>query len=158
MGEKTVRYEIRDRVEEIIKKKKIDRTRFYEYSKTDYQKVITNFYYAYADYQKYPKVSMDHMWLHVRENLKQQRIALISERDYGYEKMVRSIKEQMHYNWEHKLFLILEGWVYEGYIDEMLDILAELDILDVSEFYIVTPKYDKVALYTDDGECVCVWE
>ena len=98
------------------------------------------------------------MWLHFRENLKQQRIALISERDYGYEKMVRSIKEQMHYNWEHKLFLILEGWVYEGYIDEMLDILAELDILDVSEFYIVTPKYDKVALYTDDGECVCVLE
>ena len=69
--------------------------------------------------------------------------------------MVRSIKKQMHYDWKKKLFLILESWVYEGYIDEMIDILTELD-MGVSEFYIVTPQYDKVALYTDDGECVCL--
>ena len=41
MKDKPVKYWIRTEIEEIIKEKSIDRKRFYEYSKTSYQKIIT---------------------------------------------------------------------------------------------------------------------
>ncbi|MCM1256715.1 MAG: hypothetical protein NC307_02560 [Roseburia sp.] len=46
---------IRMEIEEVVKEKLIDRKSFYEYSKTQYQKVIHEFYYAFVDYGKYPR-------------------------------------------------------------------------------------------------------
>ena len=51
----------------------------------------------------------------------------------------------------------LNGWVYEGYIDTITDVLNEVDGL-LEDFYIVTPQFDKLAAYTDDGQCLCIYE
>ncbi len=44
MKDKPVNYWIRAKIEEIIKEKSVDRERFYEYSKTGYQKIIMGMY------------------------------------------------------------------------------------------------------------------
>ena len=66
---KPVRYWIRDEIEEIIKEENIDRNRFYEFSKFDYTNIIKRFYYAFANYEQYPKIELSYCWLHFRENL-----------------------------------------------------------------------------------------
>ena len=71
MKDKPVKYWIRDEIEEIIKEKSIDRKRFCEYSKTNYQKIINRFYYTFVDYKKYPKVELSYCWLHFRQELKE---------------------------------------------------------------------------------------
>ena len=50
LKDKPVKYWIRAEID--------DRKRFYEYSKTNYQKIINRFYYAFIDYKKYPKVEL----------------------------------------------------------------------------------------------------
>ena len=155
LKDKPVKYWIRAEIEEIIKEKSVDRERFYEYSKTNYQKIINRFYYAFIDYKKYPKVELSYCWLHFRQELKE--IACVSE-TIGWEGMLAKIKERLSYDWNKKVYLILsDGWVYEGYIDTMTDVLNEVDGL-LEDFYIVTPQFDKFAAYTDDGQCLCIYE
>ena len=71
LKDKPVKYWIRAEIEEIIKEKSIDRKRFCEYSKTNYQKIINRFYYTFVDYKKYPKVELSYCWLHFRQELKE---------------------------------------------------------------------------------------
>lgn len=153
--DKPVKYRIRIEIEEIIKEKSIDRKRIYEYSKMEYQKVINGFYYAFADYEKYPRVELSYCWLHFREEL--NKIDLVSE-DIGWKCMLAKIKELLSYDWNNKIYLILsQGWVYEGYIDNIIAVLNEVDGL-LEDFYIVTPQFDKFAAYCDDGGCVVFYE
>ena len=155
LKDKSVKYWIRAEIEEIIKEKSVDRKRFYEYSKTNYQKIINGFYYAFVDYKKYPKVELSYCWLHFRQELKE--IDCVSE-TIGWECMLAKIKERLSYDWNKKVYLILsDGWVYEGYIDTITDVLNEVDGL-LEDFYIVTPQFDKFAAYTDDSQCLCIYE
>lgn len=104
LKDKPVKYWIRAEIEEIIKEKSIDRKRFYEYSKTNYQKIINRFYYTFADYKKYPKVELSYCWLHFRQELKE--IDCVSE-TIGWEGMLAKIKERLSYDWNKKVYLIL---------------------------------------------------
>ena len=104
LKDKPVKYWIRAEIEEIIKEKSIDRKRFYEYSKTNYQKIINRFYYAFVDYKKYPKVELSYCWLHFRQELKE--IDCVSE-TIGWEGMLAKIKERLSYDWNKKVYLIL---------------------------------------------------
>ena len=104
LKDKPVKYWIRAEIEEIIKEKSIDRKRFYEYSKTNYQKIINGFYYAFVDYKKYPKVELSYCWLHFRQELKE--IDCVSE-TIGWEGMLAKIKERLSYDWNKKVYLIL---------------------------------------------------
>ena len=114
LKDKPLRYWIRIEIEEIVKKKSIDRTHFYEYSKTGYSKVINRFYYAFADYEKYPKVHLEYCWMHLRKDLK---ILYSVLEGIGWKQMLSKIKEFVPGTGKKKVFLILsEGWVYEGYI------------------------------------------
>lgn len=152
---KPVKYWIRTEIEEIIKEKSIDRNSFYEYSKTKYQKVINKFYYTFVDYEKYQKINLSYCWLHFREEL--NKIDLISD-NIGWKCMLAKIKKLLSYDWNKKIYLILsEGWVYEGYIDSIIDVLNEVDGL-LEDFYIVTPQFDKFAAYCDDGGCLVFYE
>ena len=92
LKDKSVKYWIRAEIEEIIKEKSVDRKRFYEYSKTNYQKIINGFYYAFVDYKKYPKVELSYCWLHFRQELKE--IDCVSE-TIGWECMLAKIKERL---------------------------------------------------------------
>lgn len=64
-----VRYWSRDEIEQIVKNRHIDRTRFYEYSKTDYERVIKKFYYSFCEYEKDTDIILDYCWIRFRENL-----------------------------------------------------------------------------------------
>ena len=77
----------------------------------------------------------------------------------GWKCMLAKIKEGLSYDWNKKIFLIVsDGWVYEGYIDSVIDVLNEVDEL-LEEFYIVTPQFDKhTAAYCDDGRCLVFYE
>lgn len=155
LRKKPVKYWIRSEIEEIVKEKSVDRNLFYEYSKIGYQKIINRFYYAFIDYHKYPKVELSYCWLHLREELKQ--IELVSEY-IGWECMLATIKEHLSYDWNKKIYLIVsQGWVYEGYIDSIIAVLNETDGL-LEDFYIVTPQFDKCAVYCDDGRCLGFYE
>ena len=104
LKDKPVKYWIRAEIEEIIKEKSVDRERFYEYSKTNYQKIINRFYYAFVDYKKYSKVELSYCWLHFRQELKE--IDCVSE-TIGWEGMLAKIKERLSYDWNKKVYLIL---------------------------------------------------
>ncbi len=104
---------------------------------------------------EYPKVELSYCWLHFRQELKE--IDCVSE-TIGWEGMPAKIKERLSYDWNRKVYLILsDGWVYEGCIDTITDVLNEVDGL-LEDFYIVTPQFDKFAAYTDDGQCLCIYE
>ncbi len=155
LKDKPARYWIRTEIEEIVKEKSIDRKRFYEYPKTKYQKVINRFYYAFVDSKKHPGVELSYCWLHFREEL--NKIDCVHEA-VGWKCMLEKIKERLPYDWNKKLYLILsDGWVYEGYIDSIIDVLGEVDGL-LDDFYIVTPQFDKFAAYCDDGGCLVFYE
>lgn len=152
---KPAKYWIRVEIEEIIKEKQIDRKLFYEYPKTKYQKIINRFYYAFADYKKYPETRLSYCWLHFRQEL--EETDCFSEAS-GWECMLSKIKERLSYNWNKKIYLILSGgWVYEGYIDNIIDVLNETDGL-LEYFYIVTPQFDKFVVYSDDGGCLTFYK
>lgn len=150
---KPFKYWIRDEIEEIIKEKNIDRSRFYEYSKFNYYEVIKGFYYAFVDYERYPEVSLSYCWLHFREELKKSES--LSELNYEWPLLLKKIKTWILNSSDKKFYLILsQGWVYEGYIDEIISVLNEIDGL-LEDFFIVSPKYDWFIFYCDDGGCMC---
>ena len=152
---RTPRYESRKSIEEAVKALGIDRSRFYEYSKTGYQKVINEFYYAFTDHEKHPKVNLDYCWLHFRKDLK--TIDIISE-NVGRGNMLGTIMEKRFFDSGEKLFLILDdGWVYEGYPDEMIRVLCDADI-PANDFYIVSERFDRFVSYCEDGECLVFTE
>lgn len=152
---KPTRYWSRIEIEEIIKEKNIDRNRFYEYSKNKYQQVINRFYYAFADHEDSRQVDLSYVWLHFRKGLHK----IYSEYACSdWEASLSEIKKRMTCNWNRKLFLIVsDGWVYEGYIHEILSVLAETDGL-IQDFYIVTPEFDQFAMYCDDGDSISIFE
>ena len=52
--------------------------------------------------------------------------------------------------------ILSQGWVYEGYIKEILDVLGETDGL-LEDFYIVSPEFDWMIAYCDDGESAALY-
>lgn len=153
-GRKPERYEIRDEIERIVKEKGIDRKRFYEYSKTEYQKVIRQFQFAFIEKSKIRDLDLNYCWVNFSDDL---ITSMPVSENIGRRQMLDEIKKMMEYDWNHKLYLIMaEGWVYEGYIDEMIEVLEELDGMFVNDFYIVTPKFDQFACYCEDGESLTV--
>lgn len=59
LKDKPVKYWIRAEIEEIIKEKSIDRKRFFECSKTKYQKIINEFYIVTPQFDKFVAYSDD---------------------------------------------------------------------------------------------------
>ena len=152
---KPVRYWIRDEIEEIIKEENIDRKRFYEASKNNYQSIINKFYYSFIDYEDKRKpdfTELSYLWLSFRKDLEKSPLIRWGK---DYNKYIGSIAalipdgylNNMHY------LILSHGWVYEGYITEIIAVLKETDGW-LDDFYVVSKKYDYVIVHTDDGECM----
>ena len=160
LKKKPARYWSRIEIEEIVKEKNIDRNRFYEYSKNKYQQVINRFYYSFvehknANHKECSQVRLSYLWLNFRNELNKIYHEYASS---DWDTSLFKIKEILEYEWNKKIFLILsDGWVYEGYIEEILSVLAETDGL-IEDFYIVTPEYDKFAMYCSDGDSISIFE
>lgn len=157
MNNKPERYQSRDEIEEAVKCLGIDRTGFHEYSKTDYQKVINHFYFAFVDHEAKKNIDLKYCWLNFRTELKQTAI-FFEGSGLNFADMIRGVKDNMKYDWNKKLFLILDdGWVYEGYIDEMISVMTETGGM-TGDFYIVSPQYDRFAAYCEDGDSMAYYE
>jgi len=151
---KPLKYWIRDEIEEIIKEENIDRKRFGEYSKFKYEDAIKRFYYTYMDYEKYPKIELSYCWLHFRDSLQKGNNICV---DGDWKQFLHRVGEVIEGKEDTKLYMILsQGWVYEGYLKEILDVLGETDGL-LEDFYIVSQDFDWMIAYCDDGECAALY-
>ncbi|MBR3825096.1 MAG: hypothetical protein IKJ39_07840 [Lachnospiraceae bacterium] len=151
---KPFRYWIRDEIEEIVKEENIDRKRFGECSKLKYEDVIKRFYYTYMDYEKYPKIELSYCWLHFRDSIKKTNNIYVNG---GWEHFLHQIRVLIEEKEDAKLYMILsQGWVYEGYIKEILDVLGETDGL-LEDFYLVSRDFDWMIAYCDDGESAALY-
>lgn len=139
---KKVRF-YRDEIEKIIKEENIDRNRFAEFSKFQYDSIIKKFYYAFSDYSHFAstQVTLTHKRLHIRNSIECSFIAGIYSAG-NWTEYLKAIKAAVPLNPDEKLFLILsEGWVYEGYIDEIFKVLNKTDVWN-EDFFIISKKYD----------------
>lgn len=151
---KPLKYWIRDEIEEIIKEEHIDRKRFGEYSKFKYEEVIKRFYYTYMNYEKYPKIELTNCWLHFRDALRKGDNIYVGG---DWKHFLYQVEELIEEKEKTKLYMILsQGWVYEGFIKEILDVLGETDGL-LEDFYIVSPEFDWMIAYCDDGESAALY-
>lgn len=146
---------MRLQIENIIKSCGIDRTRFHEYSKTGYPQVIARFLYTFTDFQKDARtdpVCLEYCFLRFRKEWEKLVIP------YDWVDMIGRTREYVSGKTDGKVFLILShGWVYEGFIDEIMQVLGETDN-HLSDFYIMSPKYDWLAAYCDDGDAMVLYE
>lgn len=138
---KSMRFWIRDEIEEIIKQGNIDRKKFHEFSKLRYQDIINKFYYSFCDHKNFftDRIILSYHDLHFRKNLHSHIIAGFFQcadwLDY-LEKIRAEIVT------DGKLYLILsEKWVYEGCLNEIITVLSETDGW-LQDFYIVSSKFD----------------
>lgn len=119
-----LKYRIRDEIEKIMKAEKIDRNRFYEYSKFAYKNIIKN--------------------LNVLKRF--------SVGNYEWKDFLQKLHSSMPITKNNKFCLILsQGWVYKGYADEIFSVLNEADGL-LEDFYIVARNFDWCISYCGDGE------
>ena len=65
--------------------------------------------------------------------------------------MLASMKASVLTYCDTKCFLLLDdGWLYEGYIDEIIEVLREIDGF-IDAFYIFTNRYDVLFSYSGDS-------
>lgn len=151
---KPLKYWIRDEIEEIIKEENIDRKRFGEYSKFKYEDVIKQFYYTYMNYERYPKIELSYCWLHFRDSIQKEDNIYV---DGDWKQFLHRVGELLEEKEDTNLYMILsQGWVYEGYIKEILDVLGETNSL-LEDFYIVSPVFDWMIAYCEDGESAALY-
>ena len=159
------RYPIRNEISQIVADKNIPKERFDEFSKTAYKNVYGKFFYTFAEHSnlygrdaEYFRINSvnecEFFWKQLRDDLEKKNIAVWNSDWLAY---CREIKNAIPEADDKKLFLILrEGWVYEGYADEIIDVLAETSIL-LNDFYIVPKKFDWFIGHSDDGECAYIY-
>ncbi len=133
---------VRDEIEEIIKEKNIDRTRFHEFSKFRYQDIIRKFYYNFADYKNFTpsRIHLDFTYMHLRDNLEIHYIDCFFRTDNWVEYM-ETVRAEISHITEKMYLIVAEGWVYEGYVNEIFDVLIETDC-GITDCYIVSSKFD----------------
>lgn len=145
---------VRDEIEHIIKEKNIDRSQFCEFIKLKYEEILEKFYFTFCDRKNFTPsiISFERGGLHFRNNLESVCIAgvLQSENWLDY---LNTIKGEIL---DSKLFLILFGWVYEGYTEEIINVLCEAEEW-ADFFYILSPKFDWFIVHDYIEECAVLY-
>lgn len=142
-GEKKTASFLRSEIEKIIKEEKVDRSRFCEFSKFQYENILKKFYYAFSDYTHFTPatLSLNRKRLHIRGNLKSFSLTGVYAAK-SWTEYLKILKSALPLKKNEKLFLILStGWVYEGYANEIVQVLSKVDIW-IQDFFIVSPKFD----------------
>lgn len=152
---KPLEYWIRDEIEEIIKSENINRNNFFEVPKNKYESIIHKFYYAFCDYTQYPKIHLEYVWLHLRNNLRALQEVYYRKDWIDYLQAIRHLIPQN--NQDESYYLILnQGWVYEVKINELISVLSETDGL-LEDFYIISKKFCWFICGCDDGGCMTLF-
>lgn len=115
----------RDEIEEIIKEENIDRNRFAEFSKFQYDNIIKKFYYAFSDYSHFTSdtVPLTCKRLHIRNSIDCFLIVGI----------------YLTGNWTEYLNTIKSAMSL--YADEIFKVLSKTDVWS-EDFFIVSKKFD----------------
>ncbi len=146
---------VRDEIERIVKEKSIDQSRFCEFSKLKYEEILKKFYFTFCDQKNFTPsvISFERGQLHFRGDLKGSCIAgVLKSKDWlDY---LNTIKGEICD--DGKLFLILFGWVYEGYADDILDVLSGAEEW-ANCFYIVSSKFDWFIVHDYIEECAVIY-
>lgn len=149
---------VRDEIEEIIKEKNIDRTRFHEFSKFRYQDIIRKFYYNFADYKNFTpsRIHLDFTYMHLRDNLETNCIDCFF-RTYDWIEYMETVRAEISHITEKMYLIVAQGWVYEGYVNEIFDVLIETD-WGVTDCYIVSSKFDWFIAISDIEDNVMMYK
>lgn len=157
---KPERYRVRDEIEEMIKEENIDRSKFHEVSKFSYESILRKFYYTFFEYDKNvrysepEKIDLSYAWLRFRKDLKHSDTIILHYNDTDMDSVKKLVP---NYSDDKICFGIVEdGWVYEGEISEMLTAFSE--IYFITDFYIISKKFDWVVVNCEDGESICRME
>ena len=157
--EQRSRYMVRTEAEQSIKDLNIDRANFREVSKTEWERIIKQFYYTFIDHEHNPKIQLGYVWLKFREGLH-----YAGRIQYGFditdwEEFVGKIDELIpKKNRPAEYYYINDsGWVYEGKLSEIIRVLGDCSGL-VEDFYILPKRerFDWVVCYCGDGDCMSI--
>ena len=143
-------YLVRDEIEKVRMEKGIAHDRFGEFAKSGWKDIITKFCYTFLDMKKQRGSNLAYSWLNFREGLEHSEPLICGADEFAYfAKVCEMVPREDR---DKKLFLILsQGWVYEGYAEEIFSLLPELFYLE--DAYILSPKFRWVICHCDDGEC-----
>lgn len=152
---KPASYRTRDEVEEVIKENNIDRSEFHEASKFSYKNILRKFYYTFFEYDRnvryaeQQEINFSYAWLYFRKDLYHSD----SIRAYYDNTDIDSIKSLVPEYSDDMIcyYIIADGWVYEGKLSAMLNVIPEISIW--TDYYIISKKFDWVVVNCDDGEC-----
>lgn len=153
-----IRYEMRDEIENIIKEYHIDRIKFHEVAKNEYEKVLRKLYYSFCDYQKYPVIQIPYLWTRFRDNLNSTE--LIAEGKDGWRSYIDKLDDMIpDGNFMELYYLVTDGeWVYEGTLGEIKKVLYEYPA-SMEDFYLFPKDYRWLVSHCDDGGCMCrIWK
>lgn len=152
---KSLRFEVRDDIEEIIKAENINRTHFHEFNKYNFKEIIRKFFFTFSDIKNHTASVISLSSMHYRSDLKSDFIDCFF-RTYDWCEYMKTIKNAVP-DKQRKLFLILEeGWVYEGKLDEMFIILNEISCN--TNFYIVSSKFDWFIAVSDMEDSAYIYK
>ncbi|MDE6036237.1 MAG: hypothetical protein K2G36_10055 [Ruminococcus sp.] len=141
-------YRIRNEIEDTVKEENINRRKFHEVSKFSYENILRKFYYTFFEHNE--KIDLSYAWLRLRKSLKNSDIVRLKYDDTDIDSMKSLIPD---YSDDKKCYgIVADGWVYEGEISEILTAFSE--IYFVTDFYIVSKKFDWVVVNCEDGECI----
>ena len=158
--ERRFRYMVRNEAEQSIKDLNIDRANFHEAPKSEWESVIKRFYYTFIDYEKFPKVHLEYLWLHFRDELTYTGHIQNGIHTVDWTEFVGKIDELIpKSNRPAKYYYINDcGWVYEGKLPEIIKILGDCSGM-VEDFYILPKreKFDWVVCYCGDGDSMGIY-
>ena len=149
----------RDEIEKIVKEEKIDRDRFHEFSKSKYEYIIKKFYFFFSDYNHFTpdKITLERKRMHFRSSLKSFAIAGIYAAG-SWAEYVKIIKAALPLTINENLFFITSpGWVYQGYADEIFQVLTKLDDW-IGDFFIISSKFDWFIAHDYIDECAFMYQ
>ena len=150
----------RDMIEEAIKTANIDRSRFHEFSKFKYDEIIRKFYYMFSDHIRYYSntISLTTKSLHFKDNLDNYVIASFYLEQSSWTDYLNFIKNGLPLNGDEKMyFIVSEGWVYEGYKEEMFQALSRT-VVRIADFFIVSSKFDWFVAHDYIDECASLYQ
>lgn len=149
--------EIRNEIENIIKKQKINRKKFHEVSKFKYRDVIQKFYYSFFHYQKYPEIQFRYLWVRLRDDLNSTAPFYTSWDNW--DKYIDYLDYLVPVNHSDTFYYLLidGGWVYEETLLEIKKVLYEYPDW-IEDFYLFSKKYEWLIIHCEDGACMIkVW-
>ena len=94
---------------------------------------------------------MSYAWLNFRKSLETSDTIRLRYDDTDMDSIKNLVPD---YSDNKKCFgIVADGWVYEGEISEILKAFS--DIYFITDFYIISKKFDWVLVNCEDGECIC---